>query len=88
MIRLMVPIHSIVIRIIHHIVIHPAHRASMRKNVVRLRSAHYAVLLRFHVKTPLVAHAPTIMSVSRLAVLVGAISVHAIREGDLLQIRA
>ena len=87
MIRLMVHTHSIVIRIIHRIVIHPAHRASMRENVVRLRSVQYAVLLRLHVKTPLVAHAPTIMSESRLAVLVGSITVHAIRTGDLLQIR-
>ena len=86
MIRLMVRIHGIVIRIIHRIVIHPAHRAHMRKIVVRLRSVQYAVLLLFHVRTPLVAHAPTIMSESRLAVLVGTITVRAIRNGDLLQV--
>ena len=87
MVRLTVRIHSIVIRITHRNVIHPTHRANMRRNIVKLCSVRHAVLLRLHVKTPLVADTPTIMFESRLAVLVGAIAVHAIKEGNLLQIR-
>ena len=87
MMVMMVHIHSIGIRIIHFIVIHPGHDASTRKIAVKHRSVQRAVLLRLHVKTPLVAHDPTVMSESRLAVLVGAIAVHAVREGDLLQVR-